>query len=316
MKDLMPSVDPDEFSPDSMSQVPAAAAARREAEEVRVAMLTAMHRPRDEERCRVNALQAFTRPIVAEDAEYRYKRGGNDISGPSIYTAREIARHWCNIRFGLEIVSQSTNEVHIRGWAWDLQTNHKVTADDRFQKLQQRKDRDGTTRWVEPDERDLREVINKRGAILKRNCLLEILPSDLVEECLRQSHNTLAAQMQKDKEDPQKKKLRAGLLKAFAKFEITQELIEQRIGHAYDELTGEEYAELTAIGKALKDGQTKPWEHFDVPNPEEEARRAAALEEKQEGGEAGSVAELMQDEAAAGKDLFGGDATDAGAEAH
>jgi hypothetical protein len=304
MEDLVPHVDPDALQPDVMSQVPATAAARREAETVRVAMLTAMHRPRDEERCRSMALKAFTRPIVAEDAEYVYKRGGTEIRGPSVYTAREIARHWNHIQQGLEIVSQSHNEVHIRAYAWDLQTNQRVTADDRFQKLQQRKDKDGNTRWVEPDERDLREVINKRGAILIRNCILQVIPSDLLEECLRQSHNTLAGQMQKDREDPAKVKQRASLLKAFAKFNVTQEHLEARLGHGFEFLTADEYVDLTGIGKSLKDGQAKAWEFFDVPNPEEDAKRAAAAEPT---GEASSVSDLMKDQPAqAGGELFAG----------
>jgi hypothetical protein len=288
--DLVPHVDPDSLAHDPMSAVPATAAARRAAEETRVAMLTARQWPRDEERCRTKAVQAFTRPIVAEDAEYSYPRGGTDVRGPSVYAAREIARHWGNLQFGVEIVSQDEREVHIRAFAWDLETNQKVTADDRFGKLQQRKDkRSGETRWVVPDERDLREVTNKRGAILIRNCLLQIMPSDLLEECLRQSHNTIAAAMQKGKDDPVTlEKRRAALLKAFAKFDVTQEILEKFIGHLFDELTGEEYAELTAIGKSLKDGQAKASEVFDMPAPE-----GAVKDDAPAGGEAASVSDLM-----------------------
>lgn len=303
-KELVPHVDPDALALHGSDAISAVAAARREAETVRVAMLTARNWPRDEDHCRSAALQAFTRPIVAEDAEYAYDRGGNEVRGISVYAAREIARHWRNIQYGMEIVSQDANEVHVRAFAWDLETNQKVTADDRFAKLQQRKDkRSGETRWVVPDERDLREIINKRGAILIRNCILQIVPSDLVEECIRQANTTLRAQMEAKKGDAkaeaQKAKQRTKLLEAFEKVGVTREQIEARLAHSYDELTPEEYVDLTKIGKALKDGQVQASEFFSVG-----AEVPGQTPTPQGEGEVESVSDLMGGDAPAGGDLF------------
>src|SRR5690606_35974269 len=81
-------------------------------------------------------------------------------------------------------------QVHIRGYALDLETNTYAEAEDRFAKLIQRK-RNGRTQWVEPDERDLRELVNRRGAICVRNAILQVLPADVIEDALRQSEETL-----------------------------------------------------------------------------------------------------------------------------
>ncbi len=78
-----------------------------------------------------------------------------------------------------KMVWRLRSEVQVDVW---VDTTIKVThvhdmeIDDTFRKKIQRK-RDGQTVWVTPDERDLRELTNKRGAILERNCLLKLQPS-------------------------------------------------------------------------------------------------------------------------------------------
>jgi len=75
------------------------------------------------------------------------------------------------------VVSLTDEHVHIRGFAIDLETNASTEYEDQFKRLVQRKGRDGETHWVQPDERDLRELIGRRGAILVRNAILSYTPA-------------------------------------------------------------------------------------------------------------------------------------------
>lgn len=284
MKDEVEVYVPQDNLPDlsGSDAITATAAAQREAETVRVLMLSARKWPRAEETCRKKALAAFTRPRVAVDAEFRFPRGGQPVEGPTVYLAREIARHWGNIQYGAEIVSQDAREVHVRAYAWDMETNQRVTGDDRFNKLQQRKNkRTGETRWEIPDERDLRELVNKRGAILIRNCLLQILPSDLVDECIENARRTIRGEAGEEK-------ARAKLLAAFESLQVTQDMLEQRLGHPFADLTKEEYVELVGLGKAIKDGQAKVEDFFG-------GAPAEVVEEKPEGAEPETLDDLMKE---------------------
>src|SRR5205085_986190 len=132
-----------------------------------------------------NELMAFQQLAVAckrlsfaEQSSYAFPRGGQTVSGPSVHLARAAARVWKNLQYGVRITRDDDDSRQIQAFAWDLETNVKVTGEDDFKKLVYRK-KDG---WVKPDERDLRELTNRRGAILVRNCILQILPKDLIED--------------------------------------------------------------------------------------------------------------------------------------
>ena len=49
------------------------------------------------------------------------------------------------------------------------------------------------TEWTVPDERDLRELTNRRGAICVRNAILALVPPDLVEDAMATADQTLEA---------------------------------------------------------------------------------------------------------------------------
>jgi len=234
---------------------------------VRVAAQMAMINPRKPMAARAELLESCQRPGFASAAEYSFPRGGKTIRGPSVDLAREGARCWGNIQYGFSVVSQSATEIHLQGFAWDLQANLRIEMEDRFRRLQQRTDRNtGETKWVEPDERDLRELVNRKGALLVRNCLLQVLPPDLVDEAVDRSRKTLQA-VAKNAVAKNPKETAKGLVDAFAPLGVTVEMLEDRLGHNLEVITAEEYAELVTVGKSLRDGQSKREEHFEVKKP-------------------------------------------------
>src|SRR5690606_32675204 len=92
----------------------AASAVAREEAEMKSAIFLARQFPRDEAAAYTKIIKSCRRPTFAEGAMYRFPRGGQQVEGPSVQLAREIARCWGNIRYGLRIVSVDAEMIHIR----------------------------------------------------------------------------------------------------------------------------------------------------------------------------------------------------------
>lgn len=246
-------------------------AAAKEQHEIQSAIIVAKRFPRNEEDCFQKLMKAASRPSFAEDATYSFPRGETDVTGPSVNLAREAARIWGNIRFGLYIVRDDEHSRLIRGWAWDVETNMKNEFDDDFKKLIQRKGKG----WVEPDERDLRELTNRRGAILVRNSILQALPKDLIEDALFQCRKTLETAADENPEGARKR-----LLVDFGSINVTVAQIEQKLGHPFAQSTPKELAELRGICKSIMDGNST-WAEYvksmeTVPPAQESGKSKAA----------------------------------------
>jgi hypothetical protein len=238
------------------------AAVTREQTEIQSAIVAAKRFPRNEQSAFVRAVNSFTRLTMAEGATYNFPRGGKTVEGPSVDCARELARVWGNIRYGLRVVSQSSERMHIKAYALDLETNTYVEAEDEFSKLIQRRDKySGETKWIQPDERDLRELMNRRGAIAIRNCILQVLPSDLVDDVLKTAKHTLqrdaTSALEKNRDDIVKQ-----LVVMFDRQGVSVPMLESYLGHKLDVVTADEVAGLKQILQSIRDGVAKRDEFF------------------------------------------------------
>lgn len=257
-----------------------AAVVTREQTEIQGRMALAQKFKRDEQKAFSKTLNSMSRPAMAEAAEYSFPRGGKAVSGPSVDLARELARCYGNISYGLRIVSCDDVKVHIRGYALDLESNAHAEAEDIFKPLIQRKNRHtGETEWITPDERDLRELINRRGAICVRNALLSILPPDFIEGAREKARETLkrsaAGKLQENKEDTLRK-----LIVSFSKFGVEKEMLEEFLGHELALIDGDELAELQRIWRSINDRHTKPHEHFSLEGNKNKVNSEQSLKEK------------------------------------
>ena len=244
-----------------------ASAVAREESEVKAAMVLSRTNPRNENAAYVAIMNACKRPTFEASAMYAFPRGGSQITGPSVALAREMARLWGNIRYGCRVVTEDDTTCHIKGYAYDLETNAYVESEDKFRKLIQRKDkRDGVTKWVPPDERDMRELMNRRAAFLVRNCILQLMPPDFVEDAMDRVQATKTADA-----SGQLKEDRAGTIKrmlmAFDEVHVSPEMIAEYLGHAIDDVTDREVADLKAIYKSLRDGNSQREEYFVTKKP-------------------------------------------------
>lgn len=239
---------------------PTAGAAEKQFE-IQSAITVAKRFPRNEDGAFQKLMKAADRTSFAEDAGYSFPRGGQTVEGPSVNLAREAARVWGNIRYGLEVIRDDEESRQIRGWAWDLESNVKVTAEDEFRKLIYRK-KGG---WIRPDERDLRELTNRRGAILIRGCVLQILPKDLIEDAMERCKATLRKRAAQDPESARKK-----IILAFSEIRVTPEMLEQKLGHPLAQCSPAEIADLRTIYKSIADGNSTWAEYVEPQKPEAE----------------------------------------------
>lgn len=246
-------------------EVGALAVQTREQAEVQALIVSAKKFPRDEMQCYQRLLKSMTRRTMAENAEYKFPRGGKDITGPTVDLAREALRCWGNARSGLRIVSIDDEYAHVVGFAFDLEQNNYREAEDKFKILVQRKDKfTQKTEWVKPDERDLRELCNRRGAICERNAILKLLPPDLIEDAFQAARDTRLAASRNELRDNKEDVLRRTLIK-FDKLAVSKEMIEAWLGHEFNLITAEKFDELKIIGTSIAEGHSKREEHFNIP---------------------------------------------------
>jgi hypothetical protein len=76
-------------------------------------------------------LNACTRPTLAEAGALHLRRGGTEITGPSIRLAEALAQNWGNIQFGIRELEQRNGESTVEAFAWDIETNTRQTKTSR-----------------------------------------------------------------------------------------------------------------------------------------------------------------------------------------
>lgn len=229
----------------------------REEAELKAAIVLARQFPRNEFQAAAKITRACQRPSFAESCVYTFPRGETTVEGPSVDLAREAARCWGNVRFGLRVVTADKEWVHIKGWAMDVETNNYREAEDKFERLIFRKGKG----WIEPDERDLRELVNRRGAICVRNSILQLLPPDLIDDAVREAKLTMrkaaSGELAQDRDSAIRR-----MAVAFQSIGVTVDMLEDKLGHGIGLMSTDELADMRGIYKSIADGNSHREEHF------------------------------------------------------
>jgi len=237
---------------------------------IQTSMIMAIEHPRNEDEARYALIDvACKRTQFASSAMYSFPRGGKLIEGASINLAREAKRVWGNIWNGMRVVFDDDNTRTIECIAWDLQTNVYISKSDTFKKLIQRKDKEkNITKWIAPDERDLRELTNRRASLLERNGTLQLLPPDLIEDAMEACRITRRAGIQSDPESHKKK-----TISAFSTLNVTPVMLEKLLEHPLGECTPAEIDNLRNIYQSLKDGDTVWKDYAKSADPETKQKK-------------------------------------------
>jgi len=237
--------------------------------DVKGKLLLARQFPRNEAQAYSNLMLACSRKIVAENAEYAYPRAGTTVSGPSIRLAEEAARCWGNIEFGIKELSRNSKSSEMEAVAWDLETNVR-----RFMHftVPHTREKSGKTTELRSD-RDIYEKVANEGARRVRACILAILPPELMEGALAECRKTLSGENTEPLSDRIKK-----FVSAFARLNVSKELIEKRLGYPSENMTDADIAEYRKIYNSIRDNLSTVGDWFDVGKATSE--KAKQLNEK------------------------------------
>jgi hypothetical protein len=210
--------------------------------------------PRNEIDAFAKVMTACQRKSLAEKAFYSYPRGGETVQGPTIRFAEELARCWGNLDYGIKELSQGNGNSEMQAYCWDLETN---TMSVQNFTNPHRKEVGKTIKEL-TSLRDIYENNANMAARRLRARILAVLPSDLVDEAIKECRKTLTG----NNETPLIDRVKS-MTVAFGKIGVTQEMIEGRLKRKIETMNAEDFADYIGIYNSLKENNSKISDWFE-----------------------------------------------------
>lgn len=236
----------------SVTQTTAVEQARAVAE-VAAAVRVAQDNPRNRDRALGEMRDSCGRLALANRAFYSVPNRGN---GPSVHLARELARIWGNVRYGVHELSRNdeTGMSEIRAFAVDLETNVESTRT--FQVPHERMKARRREKLT-----DLGDVyLNNQniGARAVRECIFTVLPTWFTEEAQDRCNQTL-----RDGEGVPLADRIGQMVDGFrSTFGVTEQQLEDRLSRKRGQWDAGTVAQATVIYTSLQRGETKVADEF------------------------------------------------------
>lgn len=220
--------------------------------EVAAAVQVAQMNPRDMNRAWAEMQAACSRLGLANRAFYSVTNRG---SGPSVHLARELARIWGNLDYGVHELHRddARGMSEIRAYAWDQQTN--VRTSRTFQ-VPHAKMAGGRQKPLT----DLQDVyLNNQniGARAVRESILAALPADFVEE----AKDRCRAAVEKGDGKPLPERI-ANMVSKFKELGVTVGRIETKVGRKRGQWTAADVAELAVVFGSIQRRETTADDEF------------------------------------------------------
>ena len=189
--------------------------------EVQAAVTVARACPRDLERARDEMRRSCAERAFADRAFYSVAGRGQ---GPSVHLARELARVWGNIDYGVREMRRDDVEgvSEVQAYAWDQETNTRTVRS--FIVPHARTTRKGRQRLT--DLGDIYLNNQNQGAKAVRECIFAILPTWLVQEAQDLCHATISGAVVADGLETAIE----GAVSAFDALGVNQVMLERRVG--------------------------------------------------------------------------------------
>ena len=246
------------------NKVGTAQAVSHELAEMQAQIYLAKQFPRDQMKSTERILTACQRPGLASVAVYSYAKGGTSVSGPSIRLAEEIARDWGNLECGWNELEREDDMSKVRAFAWDKETNVLKTLF--FYVPHYRTTRQGRKRLT--DEREIYELLANQAARRMRNCILALIPGDVVDAAVEQCERTMVTHCEITPDSIKK------LIEAFEPFGVTKKQIEKRIQRNIESITPAQFVRMREIFTSLRDGVSDASDWFEISENEDDKANA------------------------------------------
>jgi hypothetical protein len=242
-----------------------ALAARAQAE-VQARYIVAMQRPRNLDEVRIRLLANCKRLGFAEKAEYAKPVAGSSVKGPSIRFVESALQEYGNVLPDSYVTYDDDDRRVYRVSVTDLERNITYNEDAIIAKVIEKRmtkrgdvvigERENSqgkiTYRIKANDGDA-ELENKYAAEISkrtRKLGLRILPIDLVDEAMERCRQTL----KEGDADPDA--TRKKVTDAFAEVGVMPRDIEKYLGHPLASSSPTELADLRAVYRAVKDGES------------------------------------------------------------
>ena len=226
--------------------------------EVQAAIVVAQQVPRDINAAIAEMRQSCQQKFLAERAFFRYSRGQGTITGASVHLARELARCWGNIQYGLVEMRRDDEfgQSEMQAFAWDVEKNSRNSST--FIVPHKRDQKGGPKQLT--DMRDIYENNANNGARRVREAIFAILPPWFVEEAKELCNRTL--QDGGGKPLPQRI---ADAIRAFEGIGVVQDRIETKLGRPSGKWTEHDVAQLIVAFQSINRGEIAADDEFPLP---------------------------------------------------
>lgn len=236
----------------------------RAQQQVNVQALLARQFPRDLQHVTTMAQDACQRYAVAKRAFFKYPRSGKAVTGLTIHIARELARCWGNLDYGIAELKRDSTEKRseMMAWAWDLETNARVSN---IFIVPHSREKDGEMIALSM-ARDLYEHNANLGARRLRECIFNVLPDWLVAAAEEECKETLQHGADRHGGGAKAKPLAERIedcIHRFARLGVTVEQLEAHVSKTRDQWGKEEISELGTTYTSLKEGSLTKEQAFE-----------------------------------------------------
>lgn len=223
--------------------------------EVQAAIVVAQQCPRSITAAVEMMRESCRQKALAERAFYRFPRAGTTVTGPTVHLARELARCWGNVQYGVTELRRDDGhgQSEMQAFAWDVQTNTRSMQI--FIVPHKRDTQQGPKQLV--DMRDVYENNANMGARRLREAIYAILPPWFVEEAKDLCTATLA-----DGGGAPLAKRVSDAIAAYDALGVSADQVEQRLGRPRDRWTDHDLAQLHVTYKSLQRGEVTIDEEF------------------------------------------------------
>lgn len=157
--------------------------------EVQAAIVVAQQCPRNITAAIAEMKQVCQRKRLADKAFYSFPRSDGTVSGPTVHLARELARCWGNLQYGLIEMRRDDEygESEMQAFAWDVEKNSRVSSTFI---VPHRRDTKNSSKKL-TDMRDIYESNANNGSRRVREAIFAVLPGWFVDDAIDTCRQTL-----------------------------------------------------------------------------------------------------------------------------
>lgn len=244
----------DHLAPSRIGQATAVEQSRAIAE-VQAAIVVAQQCPRDITRAVRAMRQSCAQKSLAEQAFYSFPRAGETITGPSVQLARELARCFGNIQYGISELRRDDpfGQSEMLAFAWDVETNTRSSTT--FIVPHRRDTKKGVK--VLTDMRDVYENNANNGARRLREMIFAILPAWFTEDAAAECYETIA-----DEGGVPMAERIASAIKNYAALKVTEDDLERKLGAPSGRWSAYDVARLGVVYRSLMRGEARKEDEF------------------------------------------------------